>query len=898
MERPVAPTDIWVAFSFAGEQRDFVESIAVALEERLGTGRVFYDRWYEAWANGDRALHRLKSIYHNEAAINVVCLSEDYDVKPWTIEERNSIISRRMHFTAKWPTEQYHQELLLRVGKGEIADFTAIFSDVSNRTVDAIVRLIVDKLALAREQFSGKCLVSPRADDIAALPSTPAALPPVNTILSGDAIERLRRGCAYLRLELSYHSSTRLQVDLSCKLSGSALLNERAMILSAGDAQDIVDRIRSNPRFREALAKFSGVAKPTRIQIAFDRTVVALLDLAWEQARWGGSGREVASEYLFTRHVLQHHAEPGSFAIRSKNKIDIVERFYIGEPQHHDDTEHWSQALGVGAASRASVNDLFLDFDEAELLTLAVPMQADLSLAAGRDGSDDFLALRFEEIERRLESLLARKHGPSLIVLAPRETLTNDINAVAAKRLAILGVPAVLAVLQANEARAVTTAAWRELHAHLMDELTRHGLIDVAVTNSRALADARGFTMVLYLRAKSARLWYEPGFTTAAGVDVSERDVWAAFQSSGFGPPASDTAAPASATGDQAGADTVRADATNPSVDAALAEGAPALAPISLAVLIGTAFDEELSLSRRDLATAMAKRSGFALARRDAEDLGVVADYVEIKGAKDDSRPHVTLFMDEVKRHLLSLRPDLRSYAAKPPEELIAAISKSRNDASSNPYQRLARLKAHTFITSYYHDLLERALDNLEREHAVAQFNAPKIAMPAKSDAADVGLYATVERPLVYHAFGRFGYPESILLSRMDHLRFFESFCLRRNPVVDLVRTMLGQSALIFLGFKPTSEHLRMLLHIYQSIEGNQLGNKQPRVAVQVDPEDDHTADPDGARDYYQGMLAKLGNHVYIFWGPPDEFLKRMEENCGALFVPAAMASQSSRESS
>ena len=32
MPRPLAPTDVWVAFSYAGEQRDLVQRIAEALD--------------------------------------------------------------------------------------------------------------------------------------------------------------------------------------------------------------------------------------------------------------------------------------------------------------------------------------------------------------------------------------------------------------------------------------------------------------------------------------------------------------------------------------------------------------------------------------------------------------------------------------------------------------------------------------------------------------------------------------------------------------------------------------------------------------------------------------------------------------------------------------------------
>lgn len=41
-----------VAFSFAGEQRALVRSIARAVEERIGKGKVFLDEWYEHYLAG------------------------------------------------------------------------------------------------------------------------------------------------------------------------------------------------------------------------------------------------------------------------------------------------------------------------------------------------------------------------------------------------------------------------------------------------------------------------------------------------------------------------------------------------------------------------------------------------------------------------------------------------------------------------------------------------------------------------------------------------------------------------------------------------------------------------------------------------------------------------------
>lgn len=41
-----------VAFSFAGEQREIVRTIAELVEQQRGLGSVFYDMWFEAEVAG------------------------------------------------------------------------------------------------------------------------------------------------------------------------------------------------------------------------------------------------------------------------------------------------------------------------------------------------------------------------------------------------------------------------------------------------------------------------------------------------------------------------------------------------------------------------------------------------------------------------------------------------------------------------------------------------------------------------------------------------------------------------------------------------------------------------------------------------------------------------------
>lgn len=72
-----------VALTFAGENRAFVEKIAVSLEEKLGKGKVFYDNFFQGvLARTDLDLF-LQDIYQNKSDFIVVFLSKDYESKEW-----------------------------------------------------------------------------------------------------------------------------------------------------------------------------------------------------------------------------------------------------------------------------------------------------------------------------------------------------------------------------------------------------------------------------------------------------------------------------------------------------------------------------------------------------------------------------------------------------------------------------------------------------------------------------------------------------------------------------------------------------------------------------------------------------------------------------------------------
>ena len=85
------PERFLVAFSFAGDQRDLVRSIAEAVEVRLGKGTIFFDEWFEYYIAGDDADLRLQEVYSKRSILVVPCVSERYGDKPWTQAEHKAI---------------------------------------------------------------------------------------------------------------------------------------------------------------------------------------------------------------------------------------------------------------------------------------------------------------------------------------------------------------------------------------------------------------------------------------------------------------------------------------------------------------------------------------------------------------------------------------------------------------------------------------------------------------------------------------------------------------------------------------------------------------------------------------------------------------------------------------
>jgi len=83
-----------VAFSFAGERREYVGKVAAEL--RKSGIEVFYDEYNQTDSWGRNLVDHFHDIYGKKASFVVVFISEEYPLKTWTNYEREVITARSL----------------------------------------------------------------------------------------------------------------------------------------------------------------------------------------------------------------------------------------------------------------------------------------------------------------------------------------------------------------------------------------------------------------------------------------------------------------------------------------------------------------------------------------------------------------------------------------------------------------------------------------------------------------------------------------------------------------------------------------------------------------------------------------------------------------------------------
>ena len=132
-----------VAFSFAGEKRDYVAQVASILAARFGEAAVLYDKFHEAeLARRDLGFY-LPDLYHKQSDLVVVVVCPDYEGKEWCGLEWDAIFD----LLKKRRNEEV---MLCRFEYASVKGLysTAGFMELDDKTPEQATARILERLAL------------------------------------------------------------------------------------------------------------------------------------------------------------------------------------------------------------------------------------------------------------------------------------------------------------------------------------------------------------------------------------------------------------------------------------------------------------------------------------------------------------------------------------------------------------------------------------------------------------------------------------------------------------------------------------------------------------------------------------------------------------------------------
>lgn len=132
-----------IAFSFAGEKRDFVSKVAHILAEHFSEDEILYDKYHKAeFSHADLAFH-LPKLYHKSTDLIVAVFCPDYQNKEWCGLEWRAIFDLIK-------TGHADQVMLTRFGyvEGDGLYSLAGYTDLEDETPESAADTILERLAI------------------------------------------------------------------------------------------------------------------------------------------------------------------------------------------------------------------------------------------------------------------------------------------------------------------------------------------------------------------------------------------------------------------------------------------------------------------------------------------------------------------------------------------------------------------------------------------------------------------------------------------------------------------------------------------------------------------------------------------------------------------------------
>ncbi len=602
------------------------------------------------------------------------------------------------------------------------------------------------------------------------------------------------------------------------------------------------DEIRQ--RFGETKASFESRGMPIRLRIQISPSLPELHGICWELLRDPKTNSTLATSerIVFSRFILSQDWR----VIKLRPKAELKTLIAVASPT--DLAEHNLAAVDVGSEI-ARARESLAGIGVPAIIGDKEPLTLNRLIAGIRQGVDILYLVCHGEISRKMipQLLLQNEDGttdkveaskfaerinelmevPRLVVLASCESAGKEYGdrgytaqIALAPRLAEAGVPAVLA-MQGK----ISMETVKQAMPVFFTELLKDGQIDRAMAVARGMVREQvdGWIPALFLRLKSGRIWYEPGF---AGDRKQEFQKWS-------------------------------------SICHQVNKG-------KFIPILGPELGEDLFGGTRELARELAEKHAFPLTEHERTDLAKVAQFI----SASQSRRFAQEIVADQFHARLSERLDLKS------DKLVELAAKKFQAEEDNPYRILSELPAAVYLNASHDELLCQSLKDAKKEPESLFCSWRRRGQSVPQQPKPINTEPTLDKPWVYQVFGLFGKPDTLVLTEDDFFDYMIETS-RSKLLLPSLTGRLMESSLIFLGFRLTDWRFRVLFRMIVTQEGSEAMKDLSHVGVQVNPDENSLADVERTMKYMESYFQEAKGEapsISIYWGSSTDFLKELRK--------------------
>ena len=198
-------------------------------------------------------------------------------------------------------------------------------------------------------------------------------------------------------------------------------------------------------------------------------------------------------------------------------------------------------------------------------------------------------------------------------------------------------------------------------------------------------------------------------------------------------------------------------------------------------------------------------------------------------------------------------------------KELLKEIAPKYFEISDEPHGVLADLPLPIYITTNYDDFMVQALKSRGKtpNQEICRWN--KRIKQSKRTSSD--FVPTQEKPLVYHLYGFYEIPESLVLTVDDYLDFLVATSMEQNLLPPRIQEAFTGTSFLFLGYGIADWDFHVLLRIlvkYLEISGRK------HLSVQLVPGYGFETQKEKVQKYLDRYFAEL--HIQVYWQDCREF--------------------------